>query len=769
MRKWIKQYRLFMIKLGMILFLLILYVIFSGVSAAFSDRTHQSVHLTLQFPLPSAIVHRYSYPIAGLIPEKVILAGFFSDWNPSDNDYRMRQSETNVFDFDLKLKPGKHQYKYVLYYPGNSTPIWVEDWKNPHKAKDQFGGFNSVVSVYSPFVFLSWARSLILGILILMVLYTLLIPILRKIYLLKISFRIKMAVSTILIILFQSVFLYFFQIHQKMNLLHTFFIEPVQIIHHVLESEGIDFLHPEKQKQKIKAILKKLVWFNKAKIESPYDSSDQSYISGIILYNKKFIPIVAMNRQENEVIQENQMKQRNISDLETYLDREFFRGVIQKTKQHPLQDKIIPVKATPKFMKTQGFYFKNLISWFPYKGYLIPIFEKHRIAGYYGVVIHPYVFARKLRSQFFLYLSFLIVTLILAFLLSLDQGSLVTRQLLRLKKWTDSIKEGKFDRSEKIVTGDEIQELATNFDQMRITLKDSLKNERERLEELEELKIHLEDMVQDRTEELTTAAEKLKYRDINIQNELNFAAAIQRGIMPSQEFSWNDDFYFYSYSEPLQKIGGDFLDIIETRDGNLSFYMADVSGHGIPSAFITALLKSSVISILQEKSDPVRVMQNLNTRMQVINSPEQTSVYSHYLTMLYLKLRKDGSFDYTNCAHPKMFLYRNKDQNFDTLEAASGTVVGILDPELFRVKEKSAHLNEGDMLFLYTDGLIEQRNDVGEELEYEGLKNIILSGIQQGHDGITLLNTISSGIRKYAENVLPKDDMSLLILKRRTR
>lgn len=767
MRKWIAHYRLFLIKLGTIFVFFLLYLFLFALSNKFSSRAYLPTHFSLDFPLPEKILKRLPVEIKGLTPEKVILAGFFSDWNPSDEDYRMRKNG-NHFDFDLILKPGNYQYKYVLYYPGISKPIWVEDWTNPIKADDQFGGFNSVVEVASFRIWITRFRSLVLGILILLILYTGLIPILRKIYRMKLSFRIKMALSTILIVLFQSVFLYILQFQQKVGIFHSFFVEPVQIIHRVLESEGVDFMHPEMQKAKIRAILKKIIWPNKARIEDRYNSNEQSFISGLVLYSDRFIPLVAMNRLENEVIQQDQMKKNQDSNLETYLDREFFRDYISKIKKNFLKGDIIPIRATSDFIKKQGIYYRQLIHWFPYKGYLIPIFAKHRIAGYYGVIIHPYVFARKLKNQFFFYLLLLFVTLTLSFLLSFDQGGLVIRQILRLKKWTDSIKKGHFDikEQEQIRTGDELQDLATNFDQMRLTLNSSLKNERKRLLELEELKIHLEDLVEERTKELSKAVEQLKYNDINIQNELGFASAIQRGIMPSQECQWND-FQIYSYSRPLQKIGGDFLDIMETRDQHICLYMADVSGHGIPSAFITALLKSSVISILQEESRPIQVMRSLNTKMQVINSPEQTSVYSHYFTMFYIRLRENGSFDYTNCAHPNMLLYRNEDNSFSKFEPAPGTVVGILDAELFRAKEQTEQLEKGDIVFLFTDGLIEQRNEAGEELEFDGLKKIVFNHIQQGFNGIELMNLIIRSVLAYAGKAPVKDDISLMILKRR--
>lgn len=92
--------------------------------------------------------------------------------------------------------------------------------------------------------------------------------------------------------------------------------------------------------------------------------------------------------------------------------------------------------------------------------------------------------------------------------------------------------------------------------------------------------------------------------------------------------------------------------------------------------------------------------------------------------------------------------------------------MGILEPDLYMCSSSSFKLEDGDKMFLYTDGITERRNLSNKELELDGLKMIIVDGIERGLSGKKLLTYVLSKVDEFAEGVPPKDDYTLLLVEK---
>ncbi len=136
-------------------------------------------------------------------------------------------------------------------------------------------------------------------------------------------------------------------------------------------------------------------------------------------------------------------------------------------------------------------------------------------------------------------------------------------------------------------------------------------------EELRDLNKNLKQKVLDRTEELRAAFEELEAvneRLVEAQNlileELELARRIQHHLIPRVPPGNLNSAAHYL---PMEQVGGDFFDYIHFRDSdNIGIFMSDVSGHGVPAALITSMLKSFILQAGVRRENPAAMLEYVN-------------------------------------------------------------------------------------------------------------------------------------------------------------
>lgn len=179
--------------------------------------------------------------------------------------------------------------------------------------------------------------------------------------------------------------------------------------------------------------------------------------------------------------------------------------------------------------------------------------------------------------------------------------------------------------------------------------------------------------------------EKLKQIETAQQSML-----VQSKDLPEAKFN-----VFYSY---LQEAGGDFYDVIRISDNTFGYFIADVSGHDIPTGFLTASLKALLAQNCSPIYGSVETMKMINQVLLDV-LPE-----NKYLTACYLTIdRKARKCGCVNMGHPPL-IYQPVDMPIQTFDSKSD-VLGAFS-EVFYC-ENEIEVNDGDRFFIYSDGLIE--------------------------------------------------------------
>lgn len=294
-----------------------------------------------------------------------------------------------------------------------------------------------------------------------------------------------------------------------------------------------------------------------------------------------------------------------------------------------------------------------------------------------------------------------VVIMIVAYIISTIVSKSIVKPILELEKSSKELSKGNYNVNTEIMTNDEVGKLAETFNSMTKRIK--------------EYSEHLEEMVEKRTEELNTANEELLSKNNIMLKELEMAKRVQENILPTdKDISISEEVRFVTSYSALESIGGDLYDVLRVGKSTYGFFIADVSGHGVPAALITTMAKVSFTANSNWNVDTAQTCRKMNEELlKLIGDLE------HYLTAYYCKLNlENGELQYTNCGHHPAIVIRNDTGEIEELDT-KGFFIGSFEQDSYETK--TAILNEGDKVLMFTDGIIEARSESGDFYGYEKL------------------------------------------------
>ena len=156
---------------------------------------------------------------------------------------------------------------------------------------------------------------------------------------------------------------------------------------------------------------------------------------------------------------------------------------------------------------------------------------------------------------------------------------------------------------------------------------------------------------------------------------------------------------------PMTAVAGDFYDFIQLDDQHIGILIADVSGHGLPSALIASMLQVALTTQSSHADEPAQVLSGLNKAL--CGKFTRNFVTAAYV---YLDLTKNV-MRYAGAGHPPMLQYRNATgRGSELLE--NGIVLGMFGEATY--KDLEVRLEPGDRYVLYTDGILEAASPADE-------------------------------------------------------
>lgn len=207
-------------------------------------------------------------------------------------------------------------------------------------------------------------------------------------------------------------------------------------------------------------------------------------------------------------------------------------------------------------------------------------------------------------------------------------------------------------------------------------------------------------------------------------------------------------------SIPAREVGGDFFNYFVLPDGRLALLVGDVSGKGVSAALLMANIQATLRARLPHETDLAQLADRLDRELG------QNTPGGVYLTLFLAILDTDARLlRYVNAGHNPQFLLRHD----ATIEALGSTGMPIALYAGHGYTEARAVLNRGDLLFFYTDGLVETENETGDMFGDERLQSILATDHTEGIDAV--LQRVEHHITTFRGRAELFDDATMMALR----
>jgi len=297
----------------------------------------------------------------------------------------------------------------------------------------------------------------------------------------------------------------------------------------------------------------------------------------------------------------------------------------------------------------------------------------------------------------------------------------ISRAVNRIERGTKAVERGDFSYRIKMKRHNQLGAMAHSFDRMTESIASLL----------------------------TTVAEKER-----LQSEIAIAAEIQRNLLPKEGPHFRG-VSFSAHFEPTASIGGDYYDVFNLDKTRLAVAIGDVSGHGLSTGLVMAMVKAAMTTLIEEGADEASLFRRLNEL--VYRSTERRAFMTLAFTIFDLER---GTIRHTNAGHLYPYLLRKGISAPRPIEAPS-LPLGVRSELATHTVE--VDLQEGDAIVYLSDGIIEAQDENGDPLGFDQLEAMLARQTERSPSTIRdeILRTVAlhSGLRPA------DDDRTIMVIR----
>ncbi|MGM9998944.1 MAG: SpoIIE family protein phosphatase [Candidatus Bruticola sp.] len=240
--------------------------------------------------------------------------------------------------------------------------------------------------------------------------------------------------------------------------------------------------------------------------------------------------------------------------------------------------------------------------------------------------------------------------------------------------------------------------------------------------------------------------------------QMNLARTIQLSCLPKFFPTYPElkELNLCARTSPAQEVGGDFYDYFRINDNLYCVIIADVSEHGIPAALMMMTAKTALHDAVLSGDTLEHCMESVNFSLCENNST------CMFVTAFAATINtKTGEFRFVNAGHCRPLL-RRRSGIWEAVKIGSGMVLGGIDNLSYTAE--SWFLEDGDRVFLYTDGVTEAVNKRGEMFGLGGLEIVLNRQACDNYDPASLINLVHGELEKFTQGAALEDDITMMAL-----
>ncbi|RKW23523.1 serine/threonine-protein phosphatase [Candidatus Gracilibacteria bacterium] len=235
---------------------------------------------------------------------------------------------------------------------------------------------------------------------------------------------------------------------------------------------------------------------------------------------------------------------------------------------------------------------------------------------------------------------------------------------------------------------------------------------------------------------------------------------IHSGLVKELVFEDMIGYDLYGKILGADKISGDTFGIEENKNNYLMF-LGDATGHGVKAGFIISIF-NKIFKSLKDKSIT-------DIYFDINNQVKQSLESKNFITGVLFEINKEkSSINYAGMGHEPILIYRKKTGTIEK-KVLGGLAAGIrIIKDKNQIKVRNLELNDGDIMMVFSDGIVESKGLNGEFYSIDRLGKIFETGAKDGESVKNIYNSVIKDLEEFRGGTRFDDDATILLLKRNT-
>ena len=228
------------------------------------------------------------------------------------------------------------------------------------------------------------------------------------------------------------------------------------------------------------------------------------------------------------------------------------------------------------------------------------------------------------------------------------------------------------------------------------------------------------------------------------------------------------------YFQPANKLGGDFYNLIDTGK-ELLIYLADVSGHGLDGSILNIFLRELVNNYLSNQANLGQGLNSTELLKFIIKKYHQENIAVDYMTCLLIGVynKENRTFAFSNAGiHiPPLLIDNqgklNKLENGGVPISTAIALENYQDSSIIDYQEQKVSLKSGDLLFITTDGIIEERSAANDQQQYGLMRLTAVLEAERHSAAAEVIRAVNQDFKTYSNSRVGQDDITFMVFKQK--
>ena len=238
------------------------------------------------------------------------------------------------------------------------------------------------------------------------------------------------------------------------------------------------------------------------------------------------------------------------------------------------------------------------------------------------------------------------------------------------------------------------------------------------------------------------------------EQELALAQETQESLLP-RSLPQVENLRIHAFNTPTRYVGGDFYDFLQLDSGDWMGVLADVSGKGMSAALLSSMVLGALSMEFHSRTQPQEVLERVNRLLCEKSLPYQ------FVTLFLFVLNPQGMGQFISAGHTPAYLFHSATGKIEEL-GSNANVLGLFDDASY--ESSVFHLDKGDILVVYSDGLTDAENPQGEMFGEERLLKLIRQEAPSGSQAIE--QRLLKAIEAFTQGLPQTDDITFVVVEK---